>query len=133
MANITKQELDELIADIESSRFYSRNGESLLERDNILAHLKNAQSLYETDSMTEKLHNYCSYIKLIHLLNKINAQSMASYAEAFKDIANVFLKVLDKEKEKEQKDIEDNAITDNVIEDKVNADNDIEITDNPKP
>lgn len=121
MTMIKKEEIEEIITALNTSKFYQ--SESMLQtKTNWLEHLTKALESY--DNMPEGLEYKCTFISLIYYLHQVQYQSTRMYAETLKDTLTFTKTILDKsidnkqnlDNKDEEKDKEKETINDTIID-----------------
>lgn len=107
MPLITKEELQKLIHEIETFKFY-KDPKYLAAKEEWLSKLKPVLENYDTIPEDDNRFMTCSVINLYHLLRRINMQSTIMYAGAIKEMLTLTNTIIEKDTEKEKLNADSN-------------------------
>jgi hypothetical protein len=95
MPLIKKEELQKLILEIETYKFYNKPNMQPA-KENWLSKLKPVLENYDTMPEDDDKFMTCAIINAYHLLNLVNMQSTAVYAESIKEILTFTKTIVEK-------------------------------------
>ena len=107
MPLITKEELQKLIHEIETFKFYN-DPKYLAAKEDWLSKLKPVLENYNTIPEDDNRFMTCSVINLYHLLRRINMQSTIMYASVIKEMFSLTKTIIEKDIEKEKLNADSN-------------------------